>query len=217
MSDDPEPADLQLLERWRAGDQRSGAALVSRYMGPLSRFFRNKLRNPEDANDLVGETMLACTKAKTIIEGPDFRRYVFGVAFNQLRKHYRTGTKRGRELDDFADICVGDRDDPASPVTLIAQRDEVKLLVRALRKIPLNQQLVLEMASFEGLSAPEIAKITGTPEATIYTWQRRGKQRLAAVMRELAESSELYDSTLSGLDTWAAQVRASYSRSAASA
>lgn len=210
-------SDFQLLEQWRGGDQRSGAMLVSRYMAVLSRFFRNKLRNPDDANDLVSETMLACTKARDIIEEVDFRRYVFGVAFNQLRKHYRRGVKRGREHDDFSDICVGERDNPASPVTLMARRGETRLLVRALRRIPLNQQLVLEMSFFEGMSAPDISEIIDIPTSTVYTWQRRGKLRLAEVMRELADDPAQYESTMSDLESWAAQVRAHYSRPAASA
>jgi len=209
--------DLRLLEGWRAGDQRSGAALVSRYMRPLSRFFRNKLRNADDANDLVGETMVACVNGNDVIEGANFRRYLFGIAFNLLRKHYRTDAKRRRELSDFADICVGDGDESASPVTLIAKRDEVRLLARALRRIPLNQQIVLEMAFFEGLSALEISELTGTPESTVYTWQRRGKIRLAAVMRELADSREVCDSTMSCIETWAAQVRESHGRPATTA
>ncbi|MCH9687871.1 MAG: sigma-70 family RNA polymerase sigma factor [Deltaproteobacteria bacterium] len=200
--------DHALLERWRAGDKRAGAALVSRYMGLLSRFFRNKVQNPEDANELVGDTMLACTKAKDLIRGVDFRKYMFGVALNLLRRHYRAGVKRGRELDDFAEICVGDSDGGRSPNTLLARKREARLLIRALRGLTLDQQLVLEMSLFEGLTAPEIAEMIDAPVPTVYTRQRRGKQRLLELMRELADSQALYESTVGGLDTWAREIRA---------
>lgn len=199
--------DHDLLQRWREGDKRAGAALVSRYMAPLSRFFRNKLRNPEDANELVGETMLACTKAKDLIRGIDFRKYMFGVAYNLLRQHYRAGAKRERELDDFEEICVGDTDGGRTPHTLLARKREARLLVRALRALTLDLQIVLELTMFEGLSGPEIAEVTEAPLPTIYTRQRRGKLRLLELMRTMAEDDALYESTVGGLETWARDVR----------
>ncbi len=207
---DPSDDDHRLLERWRDGDKRAGAALVSRYMGMLSRFFRNKVQNPEDANELVGETMLACTKAKDLIRGVDFRKYAFGVAINLLRRHYRSDKKRGRELDDFEEICVADRDQVASPNTMLARKREARLLVRALRRLTLDQQIVLEMGMFEGLTAPEIAEITHALLPTIYTRQRRGKLRLTELMREMAESTALYESTVGGLETWAREIRSQF-------
>ena len=96
--------DLTLLTRWRDGDNEAGAMLVQRYFSPLMRFFRNKVTNVDDAKELVGETMLACTKGKGVITGQDVRKYVFGIAMNKLREHYRRNVKREREevvLRDF--------------------------------------------------------------------------------------------------------------------
>ena len=56
--------DWQLLEAWRGGDGASGGLLLGRDMGLLTRFFRNKVCKPEDAGDLISDTMLACTRNK---------------------------------------------------------------------------------------------------------------------------------------------------------
>lgn len=204
----PRTPDWQLLVAWREGDDRSGSRLVRRYLPPLTRFFHNKVRNPEDAAELITETMLACTKGRERLEDPQaFRRYLFAIAMNKLREHHRVMAKRRRERDDFQDICVGDRGD-RSLGSLIALREETRLLVRGLRRIPLRYQIVLELNYFEGLGGPEIAMLLGVPEPTVYTRLRRGRRRLQVEVEQLAESSDLAASTVRGLDTWVGQIRA---------
>jgi len=52
--------------------------------------FHNKVRNPDDAAELITETMLACTNGRERVEEPTaFRRYLFGIAMNKLREHHR--------------------------------------------------------------------------------------------------------------------------------
>lgn len=206
--EDGRPADWELLVAWRDGDERSGSRLVRRYLPALTRFFHNKVRNPEDAAELITETMLACTKGRERVEAPEaFRPYLFAIAMNKLREHYRVMAKRQRELDDFEDICVGDRGE-RSLGSLIALRQETRLLVRGLRRIPLRYQIVLELNYFEGLGGPEIAELLGVPEPTVYTRLRRGRLRLQLEVERLAESADLAISTVRGLESWVGQIRA---------
>lgn len=202
------PHDWELLVAWREGDERAGTRLVRRYLPPLTRFFHNKLRNPEDAAELITETMLACTKGRERVAEPAaFRRYLFAIAMNKLREHHRIMAKRRREQDDFEDFCVGERGE-RSIGSLIALRQETRLLVRGLRRIPLHYQIALELNYFEGLGGPEIAVLLGVPEPTVYTRLRRGRHRLRQEIEKLAESSDLANSTVRGLDTWVGQIRA---------
>lgn len=199
--------DRELLQRWREGDERAGATLVKRYFGLVHRFFRNKVSSPEDATDLVSETMLACTRSKERITGSSFRSYLFAVATNTLRLHIRKRAKRQRELDDFSEICVAETQGAASPTRMMAQRQETQLLARALRRIPIENQIVLELGFFEGLTAPQIAELLEIPVATVYSRQRRGKSRLEAMVAELSEDPSLAQSTMMGLQTWALQIK----------
>lgn len=205
--------DWQLLEAWRGGDGASGEVLVGRYMGLLTRFFRNKVSNPEDVADLISDTMLACTRSKEHVrEAGAFRSFLFSTATNMLRRYYRKKAKRVRESDDFASICVGDSDGPRSLASLVSLQEEGRLLVRALRKMPLDQQIVLELSYIENLNGAEIAEMLGIPQPTVYTRLRRGKEKLQAMVTELAQSPVLASSTLTGLHTWAARVREELSR-----
>ncbi len=208
------PHDWELLLAWRDGDERAGTRLVRRYLPALTRFFHNKVRNPEDAAELITETMLACTKGRQRVQEPEaFRRYLFAIAMNKLREHHRIMAKRRRELDDFEDFCVGDRSE-RSLGSLVTLRQETQLLVRGLRRIPLQYQIVLELNYFEGLGGPEIAELLGIPEPTVYTRLRRGRLRLHDQVERLAETADLAVSTVRGLETWLGQIRAKIDESA---
>jgi len=200
--------DWALLFAWREGDRAAGERLATRYFGLLTRFFLNKVRNPDDAADMVSETFLGCTAARDrVAEEGSFRSYVFAVAMNKLRGYFRKEAKRRRELGDFEEICVASAL-PQSPVSMIARAQEGKLLVRALRRLSLDQQIILELHFFEGLRGPDIAELLEMPAATVYTKLRRGKEQLAALVHQLAGDPALAESTVIGIDTWARQVRA---------
>lgn len=200
--------DWELLAAWQDGDEAAGEALVRRYLGLLTRFFRNKVSSVEDAADLVSETMLACTKSKEQVrEGDAFRSFLFASAMNMLRRYYRKKGKRQRELDDFADVCVGDTGGPRSMSALLAHVEEGRLLVRALRRISLDYQIVLELNYIENLSGLEISELLDVAKPTVYSRLRRGKEKLREIMVELEASPEVVDSTMIGIQTWAAQIR----------
>lgn len=205
--EDPQPDDLVLLAAWRSGDSRSGAALVSRYFGELMRFYRNKTGSIEDAKELLAETMLACTQGRDRIEKGDFRKFVFGIAYNKLREHYRRRSKRAREKEDFSELCVADFDQPGSPETVVSQKRQVRLLARALRRLPLEQQVALELSFFEGEQAPAIAALLDLPVQTVYTRLRRGRERLAVVIHQLADDPETARSTVVSLAAWVGEIR----------
>lgn len=200
--------DWELLEAWRGGDDGAGQRLVARYLGSLTRFFNNKVHNPDDAAELISETMLGCVKNKERVEDATaFRSFVFATAMNMLRRYYRKQVKRKREVDDFADVVVGDTPQGRSMTSKMHARRETRLLVRALRSVSLDQQIVLELNYVEGLNGNEIAELLGLPQPTVYTRLRRAKERLKVLMDELSEDEGLVDSTMKGLQTWATEIR----------
>lgn len=204
--------DWELLEAWRNGDGASGEALLGRYLKTLTRFFRNKVNDPDDVADLISETMLACTRSREQVrDSAAFRSFLYASAMNMLRRHYRKKVKRDRELDDFADICVGDSDHPRSMTSMVSLQEEGRLLVRALRKLPLDYQIVLELSFIENQNGAEIAELLDIPKPTVYTRLRRGKEQLRTAMLELTDNVALADSTMTGLQTWATRLREEFS------
>lgn len=197
-------ADEALFSAWRGGDSKAGAELFERHYLPIARFFRNKV--DDDAPDLAQKTFLACLEGKERIRGESsFRTYLFAVAHNVLYKHLRGKVREGARLD-FGLTSVHDLRPTAT--TLITRRREERLLLLALRRLPLEHQVALELYFWEKLTAREIAEVVDSNEGTIRTRIRRAKQLLEQAMAALAEDPGELADTLSNLDAWAAAVRA---------
>lgn len=204
--------DWELLGDWRRGDRQAGGALVDRHFAAISRFFRNKVTSEHDAADLVSQTFLACTEGKDAFRGEtSFRRYLFAIAQNLLRGYIRKKHKRSSEEIDFEIVCVSDLD-PSSMSSIVARRREAQLIVRALREIPVDFQTVLELSIFEDLSGKQISELLGIPEGTVRGRLRLGKERLRARLAALARTPGEAESTITDLETWARDIRASLDR-----
>ena len=193
--------DAVLLGRWRAGDAAAGEALLDRHYARLARFFRNKVSEPVE--DLVQQTLLACVEGRDRVRDPErFTSYLFGVAHNVLRRFYETRAGRPGALERSV------HDLAPSPSMVAARGEQERLLLEALRRVPLEHQVVLELSFWEELSSAEIGAALGLPATTVRSRLTRGKALLGERMRQLAGSPVLARATLSDLDRWAAQVRA---------
>jgi RNA polymerase sigma-70 factor (ECF subfamily) len=194
--------DEALFEAWRGGDGRAGAELFERHYPAIARFFRNKV--DVDAPDLIQKTFLGCIEGRERVRGDSsFRTYLFAVAHHVLYKHFRA---RARSHLDFGVTSVHDLRPTAT--ALLARRGEERALLAALRRIPLEHQVVLELYFWERLTALEIAEIQGVPEGTVRTRLRRAKQLLEAALGQVAASPTELRDTLSDLDGWASSIRA---------
>ncbi len=195
--------DRELLLAWRAGNEDAGVELFERHYERVSRFFRNKAG--EAAPDLVQRTFLVCLETRgRMREQTSFRCYLFGVARNVLFEHYR---RRRRESDrlDFAERSVQDL--APTPTSLLAREQESQILLQALRQIPMESQVILELYYWENMRARDIAGVLEVPEGTARTRIRRAKQLLERELEALARSPQVLHSTVSNLEIWARRLR----------
>lgn len=202
------PTDGELYGAWTAGDRSAGGRLVDRHLEAIGRFFGNKVTGHADIEDLVGETFERCAKNLGKYRGEgSFRAYLYGIAHNVLRDYIRR-KQRGREQLDFGVTSL--RDLGPTPSAVLGERREQTLLLQALRHIPLDHQIVLELSYFEGMSRREMAEVLGIPPGTVASRVRKGKQLLWQRIEELAESPSLLHSTIHGLEDWARGLQAQF-------
>ncbi|MCA9690560.1 MAG: sigma-70 family RNA polymerase sigma factor [Myxococcales bacterium] len=195
--------DGELVQAYRGGDPRAGKELVDRYYGRVLGFFRNKA--PASSNDLTQRTFLGCFEALDRLRDADrFRSFLFAVACNQLRKHFR-GKRRDGDHMDFGSVSAVDLD--PSPSGVLTDRQEQRLLLEGLRRIPVDYQIVLELFYWEEMTAAEIAATIELPVGTAKTRIRRGRQLLEKALAELAGGGAVLEATVSDLEGWAAGLR----------
>lgn len=196
-------SDSELLAAWREGNKTAGKELFARHYEAVARFFRNKVG--AEAPDLVQKTFLGCVESIERFRGTgSFRSFLFAVAYRQLCKHYRAQTAE-RARFDVGTVSAYDLD--PTPSRALAQRQEQRLLLEALRRIPVAFQVVLELHYWEQMSASEIAQVLDDPLGTIKSRIRRGRALLEEQIAGLARSPQDLASTMGNLEQWAAQVR----------
>lgn len=200
--------DFELLRAWQAGDRRAGSELVQRNFQVLFRFFRNKI--DDNPTDLIQQTLTTCVEVRDRVPGgASFRAYALGIARNKLLHHLRRAQRQANamRLQANAPVSVGD-----SPSQILAARQEQRLLLAALRKLPLDAQIAIELFYWEGLKIDEIAAVLEVAPGTVKSRLSRAKEQLREHIAKLASTEDLRRSTMDELAHWVASLREAASR-----
>lgn len=198
MNDDDSAA---LLAAWRAGDPAAGDALLQRHFPSLARLFRARM--PERAADLIQRTMLAAVESRARIpDGLPFRAYLLGIAHRVLVAEYRAHDREDRRRHELAtfDALIA-----TSPSELAARREQQRWLLVALRQLPLDLQLAIELHYWEDLSLEEVAAVLDVPVGTAKSRLRRARAALAESLQHA--HGQLPPVSVEQLAQWAADLR----------
>jgi RNA polymerase sigma factor (sigma-70 family) len=202
-----EKSDLELFDEWTRGMHSAAGELFERHFEAVERFFRNKVTEGHD--DLVQQTFQACIEShQRFRRDSSFRTYLFAIAHNVLRSHFRTRKRLSHlQVMEFTEISACDL--APGPSTMFRAQREQQLLLEALRKIPLDYQVVLELYYWEALPGSAIAEITELPENTVRSRIRKGKQLLHKKLKAIANNGDELRSTLGDLEQWARTIHGS--------
>jgi RNA polymerase sigma-70 factor (ECF subfamily) len=192
--------DRALLQAWADGDVAAGDLLLQRHFASLVRLFHSRM--PDRAADLIQRTMLGCVEShRRIPDGVPFRAYLLGIAHRVLVGCWRDDERRARRE---AALAAFDRTSLTSPSQVVAASQRHRELLGALRQLPLDLQLPLELAYWEDLSNEEIAMVLDVPLGTAKSRLRRAREALVESLRAV-EPRPL--ASLDDLDRWARELR----------
>jgi RNA polymerase sigma factor (sigma-70 family) len=173
--------DFALLDAWRAGDRGAGQALLGRHFTTLCGFFESKCN---DAQDLVQKTMLACIAAKdSFRKQASFRTYLFTVARRELWHYLRSRQREGKRFD-FATVSIAEI--ITGPASKLARQADCARVIEAVRRLPVEQQTLLELHYWEELGIDELSEIFEIDPRATRVRLFRARRRL----RELLELEE---------------------------
>ena len=192
-------SDLSLLDSWRAGDSVAGNLLFKRHFTSLYRFFEHKTAGEVD--DLVQETLLQCVKAgSTFRRQSTFRTYLFSIARHVLFQHWRARSRVQPTLD-FEEVSMAALS--TSIGSQLARNADRARLLAALRTLPLDQQLLLELYYWEDLDRDQLAEVFDVETATIGSRLYRARQALHDGLERPEPGGELASGSDAALDAWA--------------
>jgi RNA polymerase sigma-70 factor (ECF subfamily) len=152
-------SDEQLMLAFAAGRNDAFTALFERYKQPLFGFFRRRLADSAQAEELTQETFIAVLRSAPRYQPSAlFRTFLYSIALRILRAHRR---KTAFRATFFGEQPAGR--EPAGhsdPVVDLLMREAVATLDRIDRE-------VLLLREFEQLSYAEIAEVLALPLNTV--------------------------------------------------
>lgn len=154
-----------------AMDEESFRFIYERTARPLWAYLARVSGDPALADDLLQECycrFLALTDPPQ--EEAHRKNYLFRMATNLLRDHWRAIQRHGETAIETADMPSQDRE-----VTNVPLRSD---LGRALAKLKPRERQLLWLAYAEGASHREIAKVSGMREASVRPLLFRARRKL---------------------------------------
>lgn len=172
------PADTreaELIRRAARGDTPAFEAFCARVEGPLFGYAMGMTRSPQEAEDIVQESLLRLYRLvrREGLRGNDrARALAFGIAHNLAVDHLR---RRGRV------VPLDERRPPQA--SQAAERSLLREEVdRALAELPEPQRNALMLREFGELAYAEIASTLGASLDEVKVWIHRARKHLASLL-----------------------------------
>ena len=139
----------------------------------MRRFLRHLSEDAALADDLAQETFLRAYRGLSQYRGDaSFLTWILGIAHNQ----HRNARRRRKEVD----WEEADAPEPSEPSA--ARGSTPSDLSAAMKRLDPNERTALHLFYHQGLTHPEISKVSGWPLGTVKTHLLRGKDKLRTLL-----------------------------------
>jgi RNA polymerase sigma factor (sigma-70 family) len=175
----PEPARqsvANILPRIAAGERAAVQECIDTYGGLVWSLARKLSPSSAEAEDAVQEIFIDLWKSASRYDGvrSSETTWVAMIARRRLIDR-RRAAQRAPALDEITDVMLETVPDPVRRYDQIIEASaEAALAAKAMQQLKPTQQVVLQMAVYQGMTHPEIAQATGIPLGTVKTFVRRG-------------------------------------------
>jgi RNA polymerase sigma-70 factor (family 1) len=163
MQDHPVTNESILVHNLSKGNLLAFNILYKIYSGRLYRFALGYLKSEEDAEELVQEVFtIIWEKRKELKEELSFKSFLFTIAFNIIRKHFRSKSYLANYLK--SGICSDLDIQTSEKITCDSLFQYINKLVNML---PLRRKEIFIKSRFEGQSIKEIAEELNISHKTV--------------------------------------------------
>jgi RNA polymerase sigma-70 factor, ECF subfamily len=155
-----ERTDLDLIARWKAGDQRAATLLVERHAASLARF-ASSMGARGDVEEVVQDTFVRAFASIDSFRGDSsLRTWLFTIARRLLLDRRRADRRRGEQVEVHENDVATEYD---SLDAVVADETQQRLKT-AMGRLSPTQREVFTLRVGEGMSYKEIADAVGTTE-----------------------------------------------------
>ena len=160
MTSDPD--DAELISRSLNGDEDAFVEVVRRHEGAVGAYLARRAGR-ELAEDLLGEVWVAALGSRANYDRsfPNAGPWLFGVAHNTLRRHWRSRPAE-EPVADVTDMASG-----WDPWAAVDNRVAVESVLRhALALLRPQEREILTLVVWEDLTVADAGRVLGMPPGT---------------------------------------------------
>ncbi|MCP4260764.1 MAG: RNA polymerase sigma factor [Planctomycetes bacterium] len=176
---------IELIRRAQNGDRQSLEQLAGQVRERLRTYVYRLTQKDDLAQEIVQETLLEMCKVLGKLKNNDrFWPWLYGIAVNKLRRHYRTEQTQKRLAVSSAKRKGRLKDRQDGLENLVSE--ELKQIVSgAMKKLRTRHKAVLIMRCYDGMTHSEIAESLGCSEFSTRMLFLRAKK---ALQKELSRN-----------------------------
>jgi RNA polymerase sigma-70 factor (ECF subfamily) len=181
--------DSELLDLARAGDRPALEALLERHQRQVYRFGLKMCRDEEDAKDVVQDTLLAMARNVRDFRGASsVSTWLYSIARSFCIKKRRR-SKFAPEHEETMTSVELEAGRVADPRRLqdesLAGRQIEAALERAIASLEPMYREILVLRDVEGLTAPEVAEVTGLTVEAVKSRLHRARVQVRELVSPL--------------------------------
>jgi RNA polymerase sigma-70 factor (family 1) len=156
--------DQELLGLLRSGDQSAYTEIYHRYKFILHQHAWNKLRNKEEAQDILQEVFTNLwSKRETINIGSNLSGYLYSAVRNRVLDHFSHNEVKLKYIDNIKPDLTQD-----VPTDHRVRENQLKALIeKEIAELSPRMREVFEMSRKQHMTYKEIAEQLGTSEETV--------------------------------------------------
>lgn len=165
----------ELVIQYLKGDEKAFAMLIQLIQADLFKIAQVKLRNIEDINDAIQETMLLGYKSLKKLEEPKyFKTWIIKILINECNKIYKKNERKRKTFEKLSKNKEGDTYENINELNIEAKLDLEKIL----EKLNYNEKIAIILFYNCNYSLVEIGKILSISPNTIKSRIMRAKQKI---------------------------------------
>lgn len=147
----------------------------------LFRFALRATRDPELARDLTQDALLAAVAQGASFAGrSSLRTWVIGILSHKVIDHFRRAAKQPIDRDGGGDLLA--TPSSADVERVVAARQELAAVERALRELPELERLALLLVDVEGLEREDSCRALDVTATHLRVLLHRGRNRLRRML-----------------------------------
>lgn len=174
-----------LLIKAKKGEESAFGEIYNLFFKKIYQFIYFRVSHKEIAEDLAEEVFLkAFTKLSSISDNKAFGGWLYQIARNKVIDYYRE-KKLSVSLEEVENTLEYE----SNVIDIVNLDTQQKTILKLIKELTPEQQIVVKLKFFEDLDTPEIAEMLHKKEGAIRVIQHRAISKLQELIKKLDQNS----------------------------